>query len=312
MTIPEARGRAKTAVITRTKNRQILLKRAVASVLDQSDRDFVHVIINDGGEKAELESFIDAYRDDYAGRLLLIHNNSSLGMEAASNMGIRASDSRYVVIHDDDDSWDPEFLSKMTAFLERECPVRNLAGVVCYSTSVQEEIVADSVKEHSRHSIASLVRDLTLWRVCAGNCFPPISFLYKREVYEKTGGLYREDLPVQGDWEFNLRFMQHYDIGILKEHLAFYHKRIGATSVKGIYSNSISVADQHEFIVTHLRNEFLRKDLAEGRLGLGYLMNMNPLLLRLEQISCRMMDTWLKAKAPLETMRRWWCRVRGK
>jgi glycosyltransferase involved in cell wall biosynthesis len=39
-------------------------------------------------------------------------------MEAASNAGIAACDSDYIVIHDDDDSWCPDFLERTVAFLD--------------------------------------------------------------------------------------------------------------------------------------------------------------------------------------------------
>ena len=116
-----------------------MLTRAVESVLAQTDSDFLHVIVNDGGDKARLESLLQPCTERYNGRLLLIDNDRSLGMEAASNIGIRSSASTYVAIHDDDDSWHPSFLTKMTCFLEAGFPLlKNLAGVVCYSTSVHE------------------------------------------------------------------------------------------------------------------------------------------------------------------------------
>ena len=286
----------KIAIITRTKNRPLLFKRAVESVLSQTYRDFLHVIVNDGGDSSEVELLMNNYKERYEDCLLIIHNDKSLGMEAASNVGIKASKSTYVVIHDDDDSWDPFFLSKMVNYLESNSVLKNLGGVVCYTTEIFEKIVGDNVKEVSRHSLVFPIRDLTLWRMCATNCFPPISFLYKREVYDRIGGLYREDLPVQGDWEFNLRFLQQYEIGLLKEHLAFYHSRTAEKNAHSIYINSIKDSEKHQFYNTYLRNEFLRKDLAENKLGVGYMMNINPILLRLDKISSRLIEIWEKLR----------------
>jgi len=41
-------NRARVAVVTRTKNRAILLERAIHSVLKQKFHDWTHVIVNDG------------------------------------------------------------------------------------------------------------------------------------------------------------------------------------------------------------------------------------------------------------------------
>ena len=108
----------KVAVITRTKNRNILLPRAINSVLSQTSPEWVHVIINDGGDTEELESTILPFRENYGDRLIVIHNEFSLGMEAASNKAIMAVDSDYIVIHDDDDSWQETFLEETIAVLE--------------------------------------------------------------------------------------------------------------------------------------------------------------------------------------------------
>lgn len=287
---------AKTAIITRTKNRPIFLKRAIESVLSQTDRDFVHVIVNDGGDRVPVDSLLEGFKDHYGNRLLIIHNEKSLGMEAASNVGIRSSESKYVVIHDDDDGWHPNFLEKMTNYLESNSAIKNLGGVVCYTTEISEQISDGEIKEVSRRSIASWIKDITLWRMCAGNYFAPISFLYMREVYSKIGGAYREDIPVQGDWEFNLRFMQHYEIGLLKEHLALYYLRISNDSSGEAYSNSVNNMEKHQFYKTYLRNEFLRKELAEGKLGVGYMMNVNPIILRIDRIAYGLIRIWEKLK----------------
>jgi glycosyltransferase involved in cell wall biosynthesis len=300
------RNFAKISIITRTKNRPVLLKRAIESVLAQTYSDFLHVVVNDGGDRSEIERLMNGYKGNYENRLLLIHNDKSLGMEAASNVGIKASDGTYVTIHDDDDSWHPQFLAKMIGYLENNVAIKNLGGVVCYADLVREKIVGDTVSEVSRRSVALWSQELTLWRMCAKNLFPPIAFIYKREVYGKIGGLYREDLPVQGDWEFNLRFMQHYEIGLLKDHLAFYHFRNSEKNAHNIYSNSVEVTEKHRFYNTYLRNEFLRKDLAENKLGVGFIMNLNPILFRLDRIASRLLEMWEKSKDRIARLRSLW------
>lgn len=294
---------AKTAVVTRTKSRPLLLARAIESVLGQTDEDFVHVIVNDGGDVAELEQLLEGFRRRYEGRLLVVHNARSLGMEAASNVGIRASSSNFLVIHDDDDSWHPDFLARTTEHMTRDRQVKNLGGCVSYATEVHERIVDSKVVEVRRRSMEFREYDLTLWRMCAGNFFPPISFLYRREALEKTG-VYREELPVQGDWEFNLRFMQHYEIALVKLHLAFYHMRVSTSTHDGQYSNSVEGLERHGFYNRYVRNELLRADVQAGCLGVGYLANVTPILLRLDRISLGALGLWESAKKSIRVLTR--------
>jgi glycosyltransferase involved in cell wall biosynthesis len=77
-------NQARVAVITRTKNRAILLKRAIRSVLDQKYEDWTHVIVNDGGDAGEFSVLAESGR--IQGRVTVI-DNPSVGMEAASIPG---------------------------------------------------------------------------------------------------------------------------------------------------------------------------------------------------------------------------------
>ena len=65
-------------------------------------------------------------------------------MEAASNIGIKASNSDYVVIHDDDDSWHPEFLEKCVGFLDNNL-YPGIGGVITHVVRVFETIEEDKL-----------------------------------------------------------------------------------------------------------------------------------------------------------------------
>ena len=105
------------AIITRTKDRPHLLKRAIESVLNQSHTDWLHVIVNDHGCQANLEDVLTPYRAAHAERVLVLHHTGTPGMQNASNYGIQQSQSKYLCIHDDDDSWHPDFLRTTLAHM---------------------------------------------------------------------------------------------------------------------------------------------------------------------------------------------------
>lgn len=267
----QGKKRYKVAVITRTKNRPILLRRAIESVLGQTFQDWIMVIVNDGGIVQDVERLVERYKDKFKERCLVIHNETSLGMEAASNRGIRFSDSEYVVIHDDDDSWHPRFLEKCVNFLDTN-QHKTFKGVITYSTRIIERIEGNNIITEHKEPFNTWMKSVSLFRMAANNIFPPISFVYKRDVLDEIG-YYREDLPVLGDWEFNLRFMSKYDIYLIPEELAYYHHRLSIKS--GELSNSVvGHDDKHIFYDTLIRNELLRKDLERNALGLGYLVNL--------------------------------------
>lgn len=247
------------AIITRTKNRPVLLKRAAQSVAAQTLRDFVWVVVNDGGDGEEVEQIIRQSPVDLR-QVRVVHHPDSIGMEAASNRGIQTSQSKYLVIHDDDDTWQPEFLQRTVAFLENP-PVPSMRGVITHATRWSEAILGDQVELLESTPYQDWVMTVPLYEMASGNMFAPISFLFDRAVYEEIGG-FDESLPVLGDWDFNLRFLMKYDIGVIPEKLANYHHRDYQKT--GDYSNSVYGAiSKHQLFDTVVRNRGLRQLNAE-------------------------------------------------
>ena len=75
---------AKVAIITRTLNRPILLRRAAEDISNQTYKDYCWVVINDG-EKEPVEIIVDNFLKN---KVILINNPKPVGMEAASNIGV--------------------------------------------------------------------------------------------------------------------------------------------------------------------------------------------------------------------------------
>ncbi|MDB6022866.1 MAG: glycosyl transferase, partial [Pedosphaera sp.] len=177
----------KVAVITRTKNRPLLLQRCVQSVLNQTCQDWFHVIVNDGGDPATVEGVVARFAERYQGRVKLIHNATSVGMQNASNLGIRASESEYIGIHDDDDTWHGMFLEECVGFLDAAGPESRDQGVAVQSFWIMEEMDSwGNIVEISRKDYLPF-ESINLFQTAAKNPFAPISFLYRRKVHETVG-----------------------------------------------------------------------------------------------------------------------------
>lgn len=264
------------AVITRTKNRPLLLPRAMESVLRQTFADWVHVIVNDGGDPAVVEALLHLNRDRYAGRLQVMHVPNSVGMQNASNIGIRCSDSAYLCIHDDDDAWASDFLARTVGVLERLGEQNACQGVICQSWLVSEVIDSlGNVVEIGRQPYGpNAIEHLSLFEMGWKNPFPPIAFIYRRSVHSRIG-YFDQRFNVIGDWDFNLRFLREFDIGVLPDRLAHYHLRNTAGKRVDSYGNTV-VADvqDHLFFQAHHRNTLLRDQLKEPCKDLGLMVNV--------------------------------------
>lgn len=268
----------KVAVITRTKNRPLLLERAIESVLNQTYTNWQMVIVNDGGAREGVDQLVERYQERFAGRVTVLHNDVSGGMENASNQGIRASDSDYVVIHDDDDSWAPNFLKMCVQELEEaRKKFASVMGIITDTLAVFERIERGSVvMEHTEPYIHRNAPGLlSFFNMTERNRFPPIAFLYRREVFD-TIGYYDGRLPVLGDWDFNLRFMSHYDIYVIPYPLANYHLRPSATGSQG--NSTMDGIASHVVYDQYVRNRLLRDGLHGEASQLGLLVNLSQQL----------------------------------
>ena len=255
-----------TAVITRTKNRPLLLARAAQSVIAQSNPDFLWVVVNDGGDPETVTHALNPFGKALEGRLLRVDLPGSVGRAAAYNAGVRVSDSRFLAGHDDDDSWHPDFLARTTRILA-EAPDPWIRAAVTYSTAIQERIEGDLVIELSRRSLNSDLRNLKLVDFLRENRTPNHSYLFERSIHEELG-FFDETLPVLEDWEFLLRFYSRFEAILIREHLANYHFRPGTSP--GEYANSTTGGvDLHGLQHQLLWNRLLREDLARGTFGLG-------------------------------------------
>lgn len=255
----------KIAVITRTKNRNLLLNRALKSVEDQTFKDYVHVIVNDGGDKKSVNELVAKYKNKSR---IVIHNKESIGLTKALNQGIQATKSKYIAILDDDDSLAKDRLEKTVDFLDRS----NAKGVVNVMDRIIETIDGNSIKFVSSNRWHQETTSISLYKQCLDNYLSNGAFSYRRDVYEELDG-YDETLEVAEDWDFGIRFLLKYDVEFLQTDypLSFYHHRPRQKSSEGnsVFAN----LDIHEQQLNKLRNKYLRTDINSGRIGIGYIMN---------------------------------------
>lgn len=269
-------------IVTRTKNRTVLLRRALESVRNQSFQNWKLVVVNDGGDPGPVDKLIKLIFEADS-RVQIIHHSSSQGMEAASNAGITLLETDYAIIHDDDDSWAPDFLSVTTGvMLEKRKKYPSIRGIVTHLNAVYETVTANMVQiERVEPWYASQFDRLeegllSIQKMLVRNQFPPIAFLFDLKVCKELG-MFDAELPVLGDWDFHTRFVLKNDIWVHPEFLAFYHHRVTADGVLG---NSVHAGGHlHREYRQILRNKWIRSDLNDPN---GSATNRMAILLGME------------------------------
>jgi glycosyltransferase involved in cell wall biosynthesis len=239
---------ARVTVLVRTKSRPWFLARALRDVAAQSFTDAEVVVINDGGDEVAVEAVIR--ESAVAERTRAIHVRGQGGRCVAANQGVAAAHSEFLVLHDDDDLWHPDFLARTTQWLD----AHPLDVGVMTRTEIRYERWADGAwREVSRVPFWADLTQISLTEMLEVNRAVPICFLYRAAAHEEVGG-YDESLDAVEDWEFSLRLLARHTIGFIPEALATWTQR---PSAEGDEANSM-FALQHE----HRRDDQAVRDRA--------------------------------------------------
>lgn len=258
---------SRVAIITRTVDRPAMLERALRSMIAQTFTDW-HCVIVDSGRTESVAKLLGMLAGPLRGRVAhLRFENPKPGMRGIPiNAGINASQSEFITLLDDDDTWEPQFLEKMVHVLDHK-PHPNARGVVCRTRCIEESSAETGLKPGRTYELNEDLSNVTLALLAVVNRFCTHAFVYERAALD-TVGLYPEDYPVLEDWHFNLRFVQHHEIVVVPEVLTNYYFR--PPEQTGVQANSQTAGrGDHKFHEARLINEALREDMRTGRTGLG-------------------------------------------
>jgi glycosyltransferase involved in cell wall biosynthesis len=231
---------SRVGVILRTRNRPEFLARALADIAAQSFTDRSVIVVNDGGDTSVVDDIVDASGLGDSVRVIHIAPGEG-GRCVAANAGVRAADTEFVVLHDDDDFWDAAFLAETVAWLDAN---PDDGGVAAATEIVYQERRDGAWVEVGRAPFWAGTTRISLGELLGINRAVPIAVLYRRALHAEVGW-YDESLDAVEDWEFYLRAVPQHPFGFLGgKPLAFWTQRPDA---RGHDANSMfGLSEQHE------------------------------------------------------------------
>ncbi|WP_166987433.1 glycosyltransferase family A protein [Canibacter zhoujuaniae] len=261
------------SIILRTKNRNLFLRRALASIDSQVFTDYELLIINDGGEEEPIAKLL-AEKGALSEKTRLITNPESLGRDGAWRQGVNEAAGTFCAIHDDDDTWDPNFLQQTVAFLHAH-PNHNAVAVRL--EVIAEEQHGDDFTELFRWIYQPHDSSLSLGNFLRSNKTVPIATLYRTAA--ARAAMPEGEFPVVEDWLLNLNLALQGPFGFIDgKPLAFWHQRPNDLSADT--GNSItSLAQLHKELDAQIRDTHLREYIDEH--GLGLVLHLSGLHERL-------------------------------
>jgi len=202
------------SIVLPTYNGTRYLDQAVQSCLSQTYSNWELIIVDDASTDNTPVRIAHHMAKD--SRIRSVKHETNRKLPAALNTGFSRANGDYLTWTSDDNCYRPQALAEMVSFLESQPEID-----VVYS--------AYSVIDERGHVLQQLVirdLDLLLRRNCVGPCF-----LYRRSVYEKTGG-YAEDLFLAEDYDFWLRVSVRFRLQLLHKDLYLYRDHGDSLTVK--------------------------------------------------------------------------------
>jgi len=203
------------SIITPTCRRPLLLKRTIQSIINQSFKDYEHIIIDDANDR-DTESLINGIGDK---RIIFYQHSSPRGAAGGYNTGIKISRGDFVLFLDDDDEYLPSFLEKMHNFFTQAGKNIGFAwtGISRIQDTDNGEIVLSSKVWPSRFPTkeSGLAAATSI-----GNGF---GLCVRKECIDIIG-LYDESLAIGEDTDFLFRLVRHFEFETIPEVLVKIHQ----------------------------------------------------------------------------------------
>lgn len=222
-----------------TYNGLLYLEQAIKSVLNQTYKDLLLHVIDDGStDNGATEKYVKSLKDP---RVIYLRKENG-GPSSARNFGINNSKSSYLAFLDGDDIWLPDKL-ELQMKLHSENP--NLGLVYGLSLLIDKKgHHAGSVDFQKR---GNLFRYLLKGNFISGSA----SMVLTRRVVLESVGLFKENFWNGEDWELWLRISKFYEIDYVPKYLTAV--RVHDNNAQ---RNSLKMARELEKLVPAMISEY--------------------------------------------------------
>lgn len=184
------------SIVIPTYNRAKLIRRALASILEQTLQDFEIIIVDDASQD-DTESVVKSLTDS---RIKYLQHQTNLNGSAARNTGIKAARGEYLALLDSDDEWLPNHLATKIAYLQNNlCQGVFGSYYIYYSEDLIREIHCQPPP-----------KDCTLAEyILSGKGDTRTStFVFKTAAIQTI--MFDESLAKHQDWDLAIRFAKVY------------------------------------------------------------------------------------------------------
>ncbi len=214
----------KTSVIICLHNYAQYVGNAISSVLDQGEKDFELIVIDDGSTDDSYE--IAASFNDYRIRLFQ-QENAGLGI--TRNLGISLARGRYFAFLDADDVWTTEKLGAQCMLMDSDLELVMVYSR-CGSLSPEGSRLSNGYAILSAKPEGYIQQELV-----TGNCIgTPSIVLFRRQPVVDNGLAFNECLEFVEDWHFYVQVAAVGKVAYIAKTLAYH--RLHASNMQSSHN----------------------------------------------------------------------------
>lgn len=219
----------KVTVLMTVYNGGDYLKTSIASILNQTFRDFEFLIVNDCSRDHSVE-IIRSYSDE---RIRLVTNEVNLGQTRSLNRGLSLARGKYIARMDSDDLAFPDWLKTQATYLDNHpgCVVVSCRGAVMDGAGRMKKILNTPLRYDDM-----ILKSLT------ASPINHVGSLYDRTTVLDVGG-YDENFKIAADYELWSKLIRNGPFDGLREtpRLASTDEVLVAIRV---HENSLSITER--------------------------------------------------------------------
>lgn len=178
------------SVVIPSYNRRQSLRRAIDSVLLQSEPVDELIVVDDGSEDGSREAI-----EPVAEKLQWIQQNNH-GVSHARNQGIKAATGDWVALLDSDDEWLPEKIARIKAAIKQYPSITLFHSEEIW---IRNGVRVNAMNKHQKSGGM-------IFQQCLPLCvISPSAVVFRRDHFLQLGG-FDEDLPACEDYDLWLRW----------------------------------------------------------------------------------------------------------
>ena len=199
----------KVSIIMPTYNREKIIKKAIKSVVEQSEKD-IELIIVDDGSTDNTDEVVKNFNDSR----IKYYKRKNHGIGASRNFGLEKATGEYITFLDSDDYLDNDFVKKMYSEIKK----KKLDILVCDYIGFYEN------GNHEKHHIKEFTKTTLYENPDLINIvnLAPWAKLYNKKIFDNKDIRFPETIKYE-DVNFVIKaFKAAKSIGKLNEYLVYY------------------------------------------------------------------------------------------